>query len=230
VDKLELASLCFLHSVKGIGSRSLFKIKEEYKSFSAFLNMDAARLYKTFLGSELADNLISIRKQTSALDYLDNLYMRGIKAVTVEDEQYAHLLTTIADPPYLLYYLGQIELMNTICFAIVGSRSATVYGKNIAQKISGELAAHNLTVVSGMARGIDTEAHKGAIEAQGKTIAVLGSGFDNIYPAENRRLFEDICERGLVLTEYHPPMAPEPGHFPMRNRIISGLSRGVVVV
>lgn len=230
MDNLELASLCLLHSIKGIGSRSLWKIKENYKSFTEFLEMDAARLHKTFLAAELVDNIISLRKEISALNYLDNLLARGIKTVTAEDKQYSHLLATIADPPYLLYYLGQIEIMNTTCFAIVGSRAATVYGKNIAQRMGGELASHDLAVVSGMARGIDTEAHKGALEVQGKTIAVLGSGFDNIYPAENNALFEEICNRGLVLTEYHPSAAPEPGHFPMRNRIIAGLSRGVIVV
>lgn len=230
MDNLELASLCLLHSIRGIGSRSLWKIKEEYKSFTSFLNLDAPRLYKTFLASELVDNIISLRKQTSALNYLDKLLSRDIKVVTAEDKQYSHLLATIADPPYILYYLGEIDLLNTICFAIVGSRAATVYGKNIAQKMGGELAAQNLTIVSGMARGIDTEAHRGALEARGKTIAVLGSGFDNIYPAENTRLFEEICNHGLVLTEYHPLTAPEPGHFPMRNRIIAGLSRGVIVV
>lgn len=230
MDKVELASLCLLHSISGIGNRSLYKIKEEYKSFAAFLNMDAAKMYKTFLAPELADKIIALRQQKTALSYLDYLDRRGIKLVTLEDPEYSPLLAVIPDPPCLLYYQGRIELMSAICFAVVGSRAATVYGKNVAQKMGSELADHNLVVVSGMARGIDTEAHRGALAARGQTIAVLGSGFDNIYPAENMKLFEEICTSGLMLTEYQPQTAPEPGNFPMRNRIIAGLSRGVIVV
>lgn len=230
MDNLELASLCLLHSISGIGSRTLWKIKEEYKSFSTFWTMDSSRLYKTFLAPGLVDTIVSIRKEKSALKYLNELYARGIKVVTAEEPQYPRLLAMIADPPYMLYYMGQIEIIEEICFAVVGSRAATVYGKNVARKIGGELTANNLVVVSGMARGIDTEAHRGALEGQGKTIAVLGSGLDIVYPTENKQLFEDICISGLVISEYQPLTVPEPGNFPMRNRIISGLSRGVIVV
>lgn len=230
MESMELASLCLLHSINGIGSRSLWKIKEEFKNFTYFLSMDSDKLYKTFLLPAVTEKIVRMRKNLSPLDYLNGLYARGVKVITVEDEQFPPLLAAIADPPYLLYYRGNLEIANEICFAVVGSRAATVYGKNMARKMGSELAAHNLTVVSGMARGIDTEAHQGALDVQGKTIAVLGNGLDKIYPIENSRLFEDICTNGLLISEYQPSTPPEPGNFPMRNRIISGLSRGVIVV
>jgi DNA processing protein len=112
----------------------------------------------------------------------------------------------------------------------VGSRAATVYGKNVARKIARELVGHGIVVVSGMARGIDTEAHLGAIEGQGKTVAVLGSGLDIVYPRENKVLMNSMENNGAVLTEYSLGTPPEAGNFPMRNRIIAGLCRGVVLV
>lgn len=230
MENLELASLCLLHSINGIGSRSLWKIKEQFGNFAVFLTLDSSKLYNTFLSPELVEKIISLRRASSAVTYLDNLRRQGIKLITAEDEQYPNLLAAIADPPYLLYYIGQIGILTEICFAIVGSRAATVYGKNAAYRIGSELAGNSLVVVSGMARGIDTEAHRGALAGQGKTAAVLGSGFDYIYPAENKSLFEEICTRGVAISEYPPLTPPEPGNFPMRNRIISGLSRGVIVV
>lgn len=230
MDILELASLCAVHSINGIGNRTLWKIREQFGSFNSFFTADSARLHKSFLTPEVVQNVISSRRQISPLKYLDAIYARDIKVVTVEDPDYPCLLAPIHDPPYLLYYDGQIELAQTICFAVVGSRAATIYGKNISRKIARELAHNNLTVVSGMARGIDTEAHQGALEVQGKTIAVLGNGLDTVYPAENKRLFAQIRDSGLVVSEYQPTAAPEPGNFPMRNRIISGLARGVIVV
>jgi DNA processing protein len=230
MDQEERASLGLLHSINGIGNRTLWRIREEYKSFTDFLTMDASRLYKTFLVPELVDAIVSLRTQTSAAQYWDKLNNSGVKIITAEDLEYSPLLAAIHDPPFLLYYCGKIELIKSVCFAVVGSRAATVYGKNVARKMAGELAALHFSVVSGMARGIDTEAHKGALEAQGNTIAVMGSGFHNIYPSENKPLFEEICRKGLVLTEYQPATTPEPGNFPMRNRIIAGISRGVIVV
>ncbi|NLV21896.1 MAG: DNA-protecting protein DprA, partial [Syntrophomonadaceae bacterium] len=159
-------------------------------------------------------------------DYLDS----GARLSCIEDEDYPLWLGKIHDPPYLLYYRGELSSLNELSIAIVGSRRASSYGKIQSFRLSRELAAKGITIVSGMARGIDTEAHKGALEAGGQTIAVLGSGLDVIYPPENKQLYNEISQQGAVITEFPPHTHPEPGNFPMRNRVIAGLSRGVLVV
>ncbi len=153
----------------------------------------------------------------------------GIKVVTIKEKKYPFLLKSIYDPPPLLYYKGQlIKTENTI--AIVGSRKATPYGKKVAEQISKRLSEIGLTIISGMARGIDSYSHKGALIAGKETIAVLGCGVDVIYPSENKGLYNKIIEKGTIISEFPPGSQPVPWHFPARNRIISGLSLGVIVV
>ncbi len=144
------------------------------------------------------------------------------------DERYPPLLRTIHDPPVLLYVRG--ELPPAEALAVVGSRRASEAGGRFTLGVCAELASRGITIVSGLARGIDTAAHLGALEGGGPTIGVLGCGIDRIYPPENARLFHRLLERGAILSEYPPGTPPLPGHFPGRNRIISGLSRGVLVV
>jgi len=139
-------------------------------------------------------------------------------------------LEMIFDPPFLLYLKGGLRKEDTDALAIVGTRRATTYGKLIARRLARELARKGITIVSGLARGIDTAAHQGALEVGGRTIAVLGSGLDVIYPGENKRLAEEIVQRGAVISEYPLGTQPDTHHFPQRNRIISGLSKGVLVV
>jgi DNA processing protein len=178
----------------------------------------------------MVKEIISLREKYDPLDYLQSLSIQGINTLSIEEGKYPEMLRNIGNPPFLLYYKGDIEVSRQMCLAVVGSRKATLYGKNTARKIGNELGAKNIVVVSGMARGIDTEAHRGALDAGAKTIAVLGSGLNILYPRENARLFEEICLSGVVLSEFPLDVQPEPGNFPMRNRIISGLSRGVIVV
>ena len=154
---------------------------------------------------------------------------RGIKILTVADDDYPSYLKNIYDPPTVLYIKGNIE-SNEKCVAIVGSRNATMYGLENAKNIAYELAKCGVTVVSGLARGIDSFAHKGAINGKGRTVAVLGCGVDNIYPHENKRLAEEIEKAGAVISEYPPGTPPVPQNFPARNRIISGISFGTVVI
>ncbi|MGB7921142.1 MAG: DNA-processing protein DprA [Desulfobacterales bacterium] len=154
---------------------------------------------------------------------------KGVRIVTMTDPDYPALLLQIPDPPPFLYVRGTLESQcKTV--AVVGSRIATRYGLSMATRLSAELAACGVTVVSGMARGIDTAAHEGALQSGGRTVAVLGSGLEKVYPAENRRLFQTIVRNGAVVSEFPMLTRPEPHNFPIRNRIISGMSLGTVIV
>jgi DNA processing protein len=161
------------------------------------------------------------------LEELDRLEI-GVLILT--DPLYPSMLAHIPDPPPFLYYRGRPAPEDGRSIAIVGSRLSSPYGIKITERLAWSLAKHPLTVVSGMARGIDSAAHRGALMAEGRTVAVLGSGLDVIYPAENKKLFEEIVESGLVCSEYPPGTLPERQHFPARNRIISGMSLGAVIV
>lgn len=154
---------------------------------------------------------------------------KEIRIVTMKDPDYPELLLQIPDPPPFLYLQGRLE-QKTSAIAMVGSRMATRYGLSVARRLSAELAACGLTVVSGMARGIDTAAHEGALLGGGRTIAVLGSGLDRIYPAQNQRLAREIAQKGAVISEFPLLTEPEPHNFPVRNRVISGMSLGTVIV
>lgn len=154
----------------------------------------------------------------------------GVELIPIADERYPPLLKEIPDPPLILYALGDIEQMCTPAVAVVGSRSATTYGRRVAHSLAGQLAAHGVTVVSGMALGIDSLAHQGALEKGGKTVAVLGCGLDVLYPPQNAQLCNGIREQGLLLSEYPLGTRPDGYRFPARNRIIAGMSLGVVVV
>jgi DNA processing protein len=150
--------------------------------------------------------------------------------VTIVDDSYPALLREIADPPLALHFRGDVSLLSQPAIAIVGSRRASPYAINVAQQLGAQLATAGLTIVSGLARGIDAAAHRAALEAGGKTIAVLGTGIDVVYPPSNRKLFERIANEGLVVTEFAPGTPPKREHFPIRNRVISGLAEGTIIV
>ncbi len=161
--------------------------------------------------------------------YRDSL-RRGFHLLTLNDDDYPPLLRDISDPPLVLYVWGQLESFAGPSLAIVGSRRATPYGIEVCEHLSAELARRGATIVSGLARGIDAVAHRAALEAGGRTIAVLGSGLEVIYPREHRRLAERIAETASVVSELPLDSPPLPGHFPMRNRIVSGLALGTIVI
>ena len=164
------------------------------------------------------------------LEYLDEL---GALVITADDAAYPKLLNSTFDPPILFYTLGAYdlkELDKTATVAIVGTRNPSHYGLRTATRIAEDLAHAGVAVISGMARGCDSAAHRGALNAKGTTMAVLGTGIDVVYPPENKNLYEEIKERGLLVTEFPPKSPPRPQNFPLRNRIISGLSLGVLVV
>lgn len=181
------------------------------------------------LDNDIAEALSSPDLLDKACDEIDRLKKRGYSVLTIEDEKYPMLLREISDPPLVLYYAGKIEVLSEPSVSIVGARRPTPYGRAVAEKLAYDLSAKGVVVISGLAHGIDSISHWGALRG-GKTIAVLGSGLERIYPKENRPLFEKIIDNGLVLSEYAMKAPPLKYHFPCRNRIIGGLSIGVVVV
>ena len=158
--------------------------------------------------------------------------MSGIRRLRRRDAGYPPLLAAIHDPPPAIFLRGEGEtsMLSQPAVAVVGARACSAYGRSVARTLGRELAAAGLVVVSGMARGIDGEAHRGALEAGGVTVAVLGCGVDRDYPAAHAELARRICQRGLVVSEYEPGVEPAPWRFPARNRIIAGLCAGTVVV
>ncbi len=154
----------------------------------------------------------------------------SIRLLLLEDEEYPTALRSIPDPPLYLFVRGSIQENDEVAVAIVGTRHATEYGRGLAHSFGRDLASRGVTVVSGLARGIDTASHRGALEGGGRTFAVCGCGLDVVYPSENKTLMEDIAANGAALSEFAPTVHPEPWHFPARNRIISGLSAGSIVV
>lgn len=228
IDINEKASLIAIRAINGIGNKTLFKIKEEFGAFAICLQADSKKLHSFFSSDSICNDILAARKNYRY--YMDELLNQGIDFVAIDDEEYPDRLKNIINPPYLLYTKGDIRLLKEFSIGAVGSRAATAYGKRVAFNFGRELAKQGIVTVSGMARGIDTEVHKGTLAANGKTIAVLGSGIDVIYPKDNTALYRRISEQGLIISEIAPGYPPEPGNFPARNRIISGLSYGIVVI
>lgn len=178
----------------------------------------------------MADRLRAGLDSTDVELELEALEKQGLRFITYEESEYPANLRQIFDPPLVLYIKGAIVPEDSVSVAIVGSRKASNYGKGVAQNLARELAGLDITVVSGLARGIDSHAHKGALEGNGRTIAVLGCGIDIVYPPENRSLKERIEDTGAVISEFPPGTEPFKYNFPARNRIIAGMTLGTVVV
>ncbi|ERJ13501.1 DNA-processing protein DprA [Haloplasma contractile] len=159
-----------------------------------------------------------------------NLQKQNIKIITIEDKLYPEPLRHIFRPPIVLYYMGDLNLLNKPIIAIIGSRNYSLYGKKVTEHLTKELIKNKIVVISGLAYGIDTIAHRTAINNLGKTISVIGSGFFHIYPKGHEKIAKEIAERHLLISEYPPHEAPVRSHFVFRNRLISALSSGVLVV
>jgi len=224
----EKASLFRLHMSPGIGRTALFKLKNSFGSFSAALRAPVDDLARRAHLSLLRAHSILSHDDITLTRGFDALNKYAVNLISFWDDNYPEALRHIHDPPALLYLRGQLPKGD--CFAIVGSRRATAGGVVLTREISAELAQRGICIVSGLARGIDTAAHTGALSADGQTIAVLGCGIDRVYPSENHRLFQRILEHNAIISEFPPGVQPLAGHFPGRNRIISGLSRGVLIV
>ncbi len=220
-----------LKNVPGIGNLLFYRLVNHFGSPQRVLNASTISLQKVSgVSSRMAAAILaSPRASEETRKEIDRCHRQGYRIITQQDHQYPALLRHIPDPPPVLYCHGQLD--GTAChISMVGSRKATSYGLSSARKLSRGLAVKGISVVSGMARGIDSAAHNGALAGGGPTIAVLGSGLDRIYPAENRKLFNRIAGNGAVISEFPLDAGPEAHHFPQRNRIISGMSLGTVVV
>jgi DNA processing protein len=189
-----------------------------------------AQLAAAGLDRRAIDSLISTRARVQIEAEMEKLQRLRVRVLTQQDGDYPQLLQHIADPPPVLYLRGELCPEDDPSVAIVGTRRPTVYGRQAAELFARGLAQHGVTVVSGLARGVDTYAHQAALEGGGRTIAVLGSGLDIIYPAENRRLAAEVSERGALVSEFPLGTQPDGMNFPRRNRIISGLSAACLVV
>lgn len=219
-----------LKSIDGIGNASFQPLLNRFGSPQSVFSAEPNEL--TAVGKisiKSATAICAFKDWDKILRQLDDLNKMGASIITCFDESYPHNLFNIYDRPAFLYVLGSLQ-NDDIPVAIVGSRNASAYGRYTTDKISRELALRGITIVSGMARGIDSCAHRGALTAKGRTIAVMGSGLDVIYPPENKKLFSSIAEQGAVVTEFPPGTQPLAHNFPARNRIISGISYGVVIV
>lgn len=225
----EKAYLLGILNVAGIGPKKAEILKKEFGSYQSVWNASAEKL-TAVLGRDLGSALNSLIGSLDPDKQLKDYEEAGYKVLAEFEEGYPTALKNIPANPPLLFYRGDITVLARPCIAIVGSRRASPYGRKAARQISRDLAQAGFAIVSGMARGIDSEAHWGCLEAGQKTVGVLGNGLDVVYPRENMQLYKRVIETGLLVSEFFPGTAPEPGNFPARNRIISGLSRGTVVV
>jgi DNA processing protein len=221
-----------LSFVQGIGPARLKQLLRRFDSPTGVLQAPAAELDKCrFLSEQQIRSIGQADALRRAADIeLDKLARLGGQVLTLADKAYPALLRQTAQPPPVLFVRGRTELLCSPSVAIVGSRAATSYGRRVSFHLARELANHSVCVVSGLALGIDAEAHAGCLAGGGDTIGVLGCGLDVVYPGRNRSLYAAIAERGLLVSEYPLGTRPEPFRFPARNRIIAGLSSGVVVV
>ncbi|MDP2709320.1 MAG: DNA-processing protein DprA [bacterium] len=209
------------------------RLKSGFPDIKSAYSAPLKELIRSGIDEKTAEEFIIFRHQIEPDELLENLRKEKINALTIDDPAYPALLKQIYDPPFILYCRGDAEAFSGYLIAIVGSRKFTPYGQQAAEKLAAELAANSLTIVSGLAIGIDTLAHGAAIAAGGKTIAILGSGLDrqNIYPSQNRYLADKIeSGGGLIISEYPIGTMPLKHHFPQRNRLISGLSQAVLVI
>lgn len=222
-----------LHQMPGIGWKTIRKIVSHFERLDDIRNLKPREWMQfgfTPGRSEQIGSALRELSERTVEDWCAKYDRAGIRWVTVWDSEYPSLLKETADPPWLLYGMGDFSLTGRLCVAMVGTRTPTVYGKLTAERMSESLAKAGVCVVSGMARGIDSMAHEGALRGKGSTIAVVGCGLDTVYPPENKALFQRIAEQGLLLSEYPLGTLPRAGLFPQRNRIIAGLGVGVVVV
>ncbi len=228
-DKERLLPWFTLQSVPGVGSLLFKRLMDAFGSPEAVLAAAPRSLAAVDgISGKLAETIAAHRISTSAKQDLDRALAAGYGVVTINDAAYPPLLRQIPDPPAYLYVAGRLDAADN-CIAVVGSRHPTDYGVRTARRLSRDLTLQGFTVVSGMALGIDTAAHEGALDGGGKTVAVLGSGLDRIYPNENRRLSERIAASGAVVSEFPPGAGPDGHHFPIRNRIISGMCLGTMI-
>lgn len=223
-------ALIFLSSFDFMTNAKFAGILEKFENISDIFNASPKKLFelKDILKTKyeiFLDKLNNFNQD----DFFGELNKRGINCLTIYSKEYPQKLFNLKNPPYVLYYVGDLSLLNMKSVAIVGTRSPSSYGKLITEKYAKELAQNGVCIVSGLADGVDKISHESTLNVKGKTIAVLGGGFDHIFPAININLAREIGKKGLILTEYYLTFAPTKYTFPTRNRIIAGLSDAVLI-
>jgi DNA processing protein len=219
-----------LTKLEGLGVRGAHRLVEHFGSPQAAYMASLTELESCGIPARVAQSIFAQAGLKEAARDLEASAKAACQVVAYSSDDYPPRLKQIADPPLVLYVRGDVKVLSRYALAIVGTRRPTAYGGQVAQRLARDLAQRQLVIVSGLARGIDSAAHRGALEAAGKTVAVLGSGIDVIYPRENKRLAEQVAECGALISEFPPGTSPAPENFPIRNRTISGLALGVVVV
>lgn len=215
--------------VPEIGPKRLRSVLDYFGNLADAWAASAHQLEQAGLDATPRRNLIHLREKLDLEKEMHRVEQAGAQLITLHDASYPSLLARLPDAPILLYVKGTLLSADDRAVGVVGTRRCTTYGRDAAYRLSKELAAHQVTIISGLAPGIDTAAHKGALDAGGRTLAVLGCGVDITYPAENRELARQISQQGALVTEFPLGMRPGKNNFPRRNRIISGLSLGVLV-
>ncbi|MFN8387300.1 MAG: DNA-processing protein DprA, partial [Anaerolineales bacterium] len=216
--------------IKGIGAVRMQGLVAYFGDLESAWKATPNELAEAGLGSKVIERVLQVRQNLDLDKVWEKIETQGIKILTWQDEAYPQRLKEIDQPPPVLYIRGEYLPDDLFAVAIVGTRRVTPYGRQITEELSAFLAANGMTVISGLARGVDAVAHQSTLKAGGRTIAVLGSGVDKIYPPEHRALAEQMMERGAIISDYAPGTPPDASNFPPRNRIISGLSLAVVVV
>lgn len=220
-----------LNMVPGVGSVTYQKLLNTFKSPEQVFSASLYALTKIpGIHAKTAQKILNFGFPDHVKRELEYIEKHQVRVITLEDQNYPEQLKTIFDPPPIMYVKGHLLQQHELMIAVVGSRRASTYGRTVTEKLCGEFALKGFTVISGMARGIDSAAHRGSLKAGGRTIAVLGCGVNVIYPSENDRLYHEIVEKGAVISEFPMFTKPDRGNFPARNRIISGMSLGTVIV
>ena len=222
----------WLSTIKGLGSRRKQILLNKYKTPERIYNLKKEEILKIKGFSEaLAECIIDKENKENLKKQIDDIQEQNIKIITIKEKEYPQLLRTIYDYPVSIYVKGNEKILNAPTIGIVGCRQSTAYGEKVAQYFAYNLSKRSINIISGLAKGIDSQSHIGAIKAKGITIGVIGSGLDIVYPKENQYLYDKIIrENGAIVSEYPLGVKPEKMNFPARNRIISGMSKGILVV
>jgi DNA processing protein len=226
----DFIDLLRLYSISGIGATRIRNLITAFGSPKAVLGAPVQRLIRIQgIEKHTAQRIKENVDEKYVAYQLDYLQRHNINVLTYWDKDYPPRLKKIYDAPVILFYRGDVSVLNTDSVGVVGTRNPSEYGKMVTEKFCRDLIKYKLTIVSGLARGVDTVAHRTVVKNGGKTVAVLGCGLDQIYPPENENLAKLISENGIIISEYRIGTIPDPGNFPRRNRIISGLSLGILV-
>ena len=219
-----------LRLTPGLGARVAGRLLQRFRSPQAIFRASRTELEAAGASGAAAQSVASGCSFEDAAAQQQKMREAGAVAIAIDDPRYPPLLKEIFDPPVVLFARGRVELLGSILLGVVGTRRPTPYGTAVAERLSADLSRAGLTIASGMARGIDSAAHKGTLAAGGCTVAVLGCGVDVVYPQENRKLAAELAVKGLIVSEFPMGAVAFPQNFPIRNRIISGMSTGVLVV